>query len=186
MLLQSPVTYKVEYFLLSPHCTPSRRWCAQSSPYEWSPSELCSIASSGVRMTLLLKMKDAAYLKQQQQQQNETLIYATESISGRIRIQSVFFNYLFIFGFAGSLLLHMDFSSCGEQGRILLWSTDSYTWASVVAACRFSSCGARTLATLQYFESSLTGDQTCVPCIGGQILIHCATREVLVTIFKCL
>lgn len=49
--------------------------------------ELCSIASSGLlRMTLLLKMKDAAYLKQQQQEQKETLIYATESISGRIRI----------------------------------------------------------------------------------------------------
>ena len=60
------------------------------------------------------------------------------------------------------------------------------TWAPVVAACRCSSYGARALATLQYFESSLTRDQTCVPCIGRQILIHCATREVLVTIFKCL
>ena len=28
-------------------------------------------------------------------------------------------------------------------------------------------------------ESSQTRDQTCVPCIGRQILIHCTTREVL-------
>ena len=39
-----------------------------------------------IKDDLLLKMKDAAYLKQQQQEQKETLIYATESISGRIRI----------------------------------------------------------------------------------------------------
>ena len=32
-------------------------------------------------------------------------------------------------------------------------------------------------------ESSRSRDQTCVPCIGRQILIHCATREVL-QIFK--
>ena len=36
-----------------------------------------------------------------------------------------------------------------------------------------------------YVESSQTRDLTHVPCIGKWVLIHCATREVLMcTIFK--
>ena len=30
----------------------------------------------------------------------------------------------------------------------------------------------------RHVESSWTGDQTCVLCIGGWILSHCTTREV--------
>ena len=40
------------------------------------------------------------------------------------------------------------------------------------------------LAALQRAESSLTRDQTHVPCIGRQILNHWTTREVLVIHFK--
>ena len=50
----------------------------------------------------------------------------------------------------------------------------------------FSSCGSRALgcrcmdlAALWHVKSSWTRDRTCVPCIGGHILIHCTTREVL-------
>ena len=50
----------------------------------------------------------------------------------------------------------------------------------------FSNCGAWAqllrcinLVALRHVGSSWTRDQTCVPCIGRQILIHWATREVL-------
>ena len=36
---------------------------------------------------------------------------------------------------------------------------------------------AHDLVTLWHVESSLIRDQTCVPCFGRQILMHCATRE---------
>ena len=60
--------------------------------------------------------------------------------------------------------------------------------ASGVAAHGFFRCGSRAraqqlwrsgLVVLRQVESSWTRDHTCVPCIGRQILIHCATREVL-------
>ena len=34
------------------------------------------------------------------------------------------------------------------------------------------------LVPLWYVGSAWTRDQTCVPCIGRQILIHCPSREV--------
>ena len=36
----------------------------------------------------------------------------------------------------------------------------------------------RGLVALRHVESSQTRDCTYVPCISGQIFIHCATREV--------
>ena len=46
-----------------------------------------------------------------------------------------------------------------------------------------SSCG-RGLVAPRHVESSWTGDQTLVPCIGRQILIHDATGEMLIFFFK--
>ena len=50
----------------------------------------------------------------------------------------------------------------------------------------FSSCSTwaqqlwcQGLVALQHVESSWTRDQTCVPCIGRRIPIHCTTGEVL-------
>ena len=43
---------------------------------------------------------------------------------------------------------------------------------------RPSSCGARGSVALQHVGTSWTRDQTCVPCIGRQIVIHCTAREV--------
>ena len=65
------------------------------------------------------------------------------------------------------------------QQLLQLWTTGSRHGG-------FSSCGSRALeprctglAALRYMKSSRTRDQTRVPCIGKQILIHCTTREVL-------
>ena len=75
---------------------------------------------------------------------------------------------------------------------------------SLVAVCRlligWGSCGARALGfsscstwaqylwylgliALQHVDSSQTRDQTRVPCIGRQVLIHWTTREVHHSIF---
>ena len=100
-----------------------------------------------------------------------------------------FLFHLFIFGYSGSFLSHGLFSSCGQRGPLSsfggwtslavehgLWSTQ----ASVVAASGLSSCSSRTverklsscgarawLAHSVWGLSSLTRDQTHVPCIGS-------------------
>ena len=40
------------------------------------------------------------------------------------------------------------------------------------------------LAAPQHVVSSQTGDRTCVPCIGRQIPLLCATREALLLAFR--
>ena len=35
------------------------------------------------------------------------------------------------------------------------------------------------LVAPRHVESSRTGNGTCVPCVGRQVLFHCATREAL-------
>ena len=74
------------------------------------------------------------------------------------------------------------FSCCGARAL--------GTRASVVVVCGLSSCGLRALehrlsslwrmglVAPWHVESSWTRDRTHVPCIGRQILNHCATREV--------
>ena len=67
------------------------------------------------------------------------------------------------------------FSSCGVQASCCGGFYCCRVWA--VGWRGFSSCG--TWAEFpMYVESSWTRDQTHVPCIGRQILIHCTTREV--------
>ena len=58
--------------------------------------------------------------------------------------------------------------------------------ASVVAAHGLGTCASLALelrctglVALQHVGSSQTRDQTCVTCIGWQILNHWATREIL-------
>ena len=51
--------------------------------------------------------------------------------------------------------------------------------ALVIAVCRLQCLWLGGLVAPQHVESYQTGDGTCVPCIGGEILIQCATREVL-------
>ena len=53
-------------------------------------------------------------------------------------------------------------------------------WTRLVVVCGVSSCSAwAKLPCGMWDPSSLTGDQTCIPCIARQILNHWTTREVL-------
>ena len=74
---------------------------------------------------------------------------------------------------------------------LLLWSTGSRTWASVVAVCELRSCGSRPLelglsscgaqsivAAAQHVESSQHRVGTHVPYVGWWIPVHSATRQV--------
>ena len=87
------------------------------------------------------------------------------------------------------------FSSCGEQGRLFSCSTQaSYCGgftrgAQALGPEGFCSCGlwaqqlwladsSTGLAAPQHVGSSQTRDQTCAPCIGRWILVHCTSREV--------
>ena len=105
--------------------------------------------------------------------------------------------YLFIFGFAGSLLLLRLFSSCGEWG--LVFVTVRRLLTVVVLMLRRTSSrasglqqlwfpGSRAqaqqlcctgLTALQHVASSWTRDLTHVSRIGRRILYHRATREAL-------
>ena len=104
--------------------------------------------------------------------------------------------FLFYFWLHWVFVTVWAFSSCGERGllfvavRRLLIAVASLrcgAWAlgvraSVVVAHGLSSCGSRALERTglvapQHVGSSWTRAQTHVPCIGRQILTHCATRE---------
>ena len=97
-----------------------------------------------------------------------------------------FLKFLFInFGRAGPSLLRGPFSSCGEYVATLsLQSTGSRwtgfrrcsTWAQ--ALWHSGSVAVHTgLVALRHVEFSTSRDQTCVSCIGRQILCNWATRE---------
>ena len=60
---------------------------------------------------------------------------------------------------------YVGFSSCGTR-------------ASVVVARGLQQLWCLGLVALRHVGSSQTRARTCVPCIGRQILNHCATREV--------
>ena len=98
---------------------------------------------------------------------------------------------LFIFGRVGSSLLCAGFLQLWRVGA----TPHCSAWASHCSG--FSCCGAPALGARasvvvahglqqlwhaglvapQHVGSSWTRAQTCVPCIGRQILYHCATRE---------
>ena len=103
------------------------------------------------------------------------------------------FIYLFIFGCVGSSVRARAFSSCGKWGPLFI-----AVWGPLFIAVRgpftiaaSSRCGAQAPdaqaqqlwltgpAAPWHVGSSQTRAQTRVPCIGRQILNHCATREAL-------
>ena len=97
----------------------------------------------------------------------------------------------------------LAFSHCGEWGYSLLWCGGFSSrwpllcvawalpvWVSVAVAPWLSGCNLwnlelwhMSLVAPHAVESSWTRDQTHVPCIAGQILIHCTTRKVLNDLF---
>ena len=74
------------------------------------------------------------------------------------------------------------FSSCGKWGPLFLAVRGPLTIAASLVAehrlqtRRLSSCGSGLVAPW-HVGSSQTRARTRVPCIGRQILNHCATRE---------
>ena len=106
--------------------------------------------------------------------------------------------FIFIFGCAGSSLLYGLVCSWGKRGLLSTCSARASrcggfsccrAWAlgtqdSVAAAGGLGSCSSQALephtqwlwhtglVTLRHMEFSWTRDQTCVSCVGRQILYH--------------
>ena len=118
-------------------------------------------------------------------------------LSKQAALRSEEFSFFF-FGCIGSSLLHVGFLWLQRVGATLRCSartshcSDFFccgvqalgTRASVVVACGLSSCDIQAqqlwrmgLVAPRHVGSSRTRDRTRVPCIGRQILNHCAIRE---------
>ena len=95
------------------------------------------------------------------------------------------FIYLFIYGCVGSSFLCEGFLQLRQAGATLHCGAQASHYRGL------SCCGAQApdvqaqqlwltgLVTSRHVGSSQTRARTCVPCIGRQILNHCATREAL-------
>ena len=100
------------------------------------------------------------------------------------------FIYLYLFlTVLGLRFCARAFSSCGERGPLFIEVRKPLTIAaSLVAEHRLQTCGEQLwltgLVALRHVGSSQTRAQTRVPCIGRQILNHCATREAQPRKFK--
>ena len=79
------------------------------------------------------------------------------------------------------------FSSCGERGPLFIAVRGPPTITASLAAehrlqtRRLSSCGSRAQLLRGMWDLPR---RTRVPCVGRQILNHCATREVRTTLLK--
>ena len=75
------------------------------------------------------------------------------------------------------------FSSCGERGPLFIAVHGPVTVAASPAAehrlqmCRLSSCGSWAQLLRGMWDLPRPGLEPVFPCIGRQILNHCATRE---------
>ena len=75
------------------------------------------------------------------------------------------------------------FSSCGERGPLFITVRGPLTVAASLVAehrlqtRRLSSCGSWAQLLRSMWDPPQTRARTLVPCIGRQILNHCATRE---------
>ena len=73
------------------------------------------------------------------------------------------------------------FSSCGKREPFFIAA--SLVAEHSLQTRRLRSCGSRGLVAPRHVGSSQTRARTHVPCIGRQILNHCATREALPIVF---
>ena len=98
------------------------------------------------------------------------------------------FIYLFL-AVLGLRFCARAFSSCGKRGPLFIAVCGPLTIAASLVVehrlqtRRLSNCGSRAQLLRGMWESSQTRAQTRVPCIGRQILNHCATREAPVCLF---
>ena len=99
--------------------------------------------------------------------------------------------YLFIYGCIGSSLLRAGFLQLRRAGAALRCGARASHGGGFLLQSRgsrrvgFRSCGSRAqqlwrtgLVAPRHVGSSRTRARTCVPCISGRILNHCATRQV--------
>ena len=106
-------------------------------------------------------------------------LYFIKTVSKAYPLFKKTFIYLFLFlailGFPCSLQAFS--SNCWEPGCSLLQGTEGLLQPRPLLP---RSTGSRLTGSVApwHVESSWTRDWTRVPCIGRQILIHCATREV--------
>ena len=104
--------------------------------------------------------------------------------------------FVFLMAALGLRCFMQAFSSWGVWGLLsvlvhrLLIAVSSLMWST--GSRRVQHAGSRAwaqqlrpmgLVAPGWWESSWIRDQTCVPCIGRQILTHCATKEVLKPIY---
>ena len=111
------------------------------------------------------------------------LLPCTVSHRSHFFLKNYLFIYLFIFGCVGSLFLCKGFLQLRQAGATLHHGVQASHHQGL------SCCGAQTpdaqaqqqwlmgLVAPWHVGSSQTRARTRVPCIGRQILNHCATRE---------
>ena len=104
----------------------------------------------------------------------------------QINFFSFFFKLTYLFlAVLGLRFCVRAFSSCGKWGPLFIAVRGPLTIAASLVAehrlqtHRLSSCGSRAQLLQRHVGSSQTRSRTRVPCIGRQILNHCATREAL-------
>ena len=106
--------------------------------------------------------------------------------------QLTLFIYLFIYLFMAVLGLRFcarAFSSCGKRRPLFIAVRGPLTIAaSLVAEHRLqtrklSNCGSRAQLLRGVWDLPRPGLRTHIPCIGRQILNHCATRGALAFVF---
>ena len=114
---------------------------------------------------------------------------STLNCTGSLYCFLVFLIYVLFFGWAVSLLLHAGFLWLQWTGPTLHCGARA-SHCSGFSCCRIQALGRRLqqlwhtgLVAPQHVESSRTRDWTHVPCIGGQILIHCTTSEIHESVF---
>ena len=119
------------------------------------------------------------------------LLYVTSINVNFFKLVSDTMYFSFIFGCAGSSLLRVGFLSLQWVGATLhggAWASHCSGFSCCGAqaiglvgpkAVGFSACGAQAQLLQGTWNASRTRDQTCVPCTGREIPIHCPTREVL-------
>ena len=92
--------------------------------------------------------------------------------------------FIFVFDCAGSLLLDLNFPSCGQWGPVS--SCGAWVYFSGFSCCGAWAQGAwasvvvlRGLSCSVHVESSWAQGRTCVPCIARWIFNSWTTREIL-------
>ena len=115
--------------------------------------------------------------------------------SSLVSSNTCFYFYFLLLVAPGLCCCRLAFSSCRVAAALLWCAGFSLRWLLLWSAgarrTGFSNCSKQAhqlwrtaLAAPQHVESSRTRAQTCVPCTGRRILIHCTTREVLNAVFN--